>query len=167
MIASPILLMLLFSTLHYRWKSRRSTYETFFSPPLGTGCSTFGAAGEHRRSISDNLRARDRGEIPAGNPVDCVCMTSVLYDRVKSSPLWRLLCSLSSNAFWEKNILSPFLTMLDAGLFEASANMSIPLSTLRGFISALKLLWSALKIRTNSVKDLNFLTQGKTWWKSA
>lgn len=59
-------------------------------------------------------RARDRDEISAGNPVDCVCMTSVLYDRVKSSPLWRLLCSLSSNAFGRK-IFCPLFSQCRRG----------------------------------------------------
>lgn len=44
-----------------------------------------------------------------GNPVDYACMASLLYDRVKSSPLWQSLYSLSSNAFGRKIFCPLFL----------------------------------------------------------
>jgi len=81
--------------------------------------STFGAAGEDHGSIWDDLWAgwmpggaasrsrRDNG----GNPTDYACTTSLLYERVKSPPLWRSLCSLSSNAFGRKMFRPLSLTM--------------------------------------------------------
>lgn len=54
-----------------------------------------------------------------GNPVDYACMASLLYDRVKSSPLWQSLYSLSSNAFGRKIFCLLFLIIRAFHVFTA------------------------------------------------